>query len=81
MKKTVIVEFWVDVDVDESKFTPEFMDEFSKTFFEADNIDNHIEHIAWLECRQMLEGFVEGYGEIKEFGISASIADMSASIE
>jgi hypothetical protein len=68
----------VEVEVDESKFTPEFMEEFRESFFPFDTIDDHREYLAELYARGGISGFptefIEGYGPAKDFGISLKIA-------
>lgn len=77
MKKAVEVTFVVEVEYDESKFTPEFMAEFRKDFYNFQTVDRHIEHIASLEARGLIGGdrFVEGYGDIDEFIARAEVVD------
>ena len=81
MKKTVGIKQFVDVEVDETKFTPEFMDEFKRNFYPLENIEAHIMHIGQLEARGLLMPFTEGYGEIKDFGISATVTGGEDSME
>lgn len=63
----------VAVTVDESKFTPEFMEEFRGYMFPYFTIDDHREHLAELFARGVLDGwsdeFIEGYGPAKDMGI------------
>jgi len=78
MKKTVDVTFSVEVEVDENKFTDEFMNEFREVFYDFDDINDHIKYFAQLTARGIiLEGdinqFIEGYGDTKEFGIKTKI--------
>ncbi len=74
MKRTVSVEMIVEVEVDETKFTPEFMAEFRKSFFDFDTVEEHIEHLAQLEAREVLSTeFTEGYGPLADFGIKARV--------
>lgn len=69
----------VRVTIDETKFTPEFMEEFRRFFFPYDTIDDHLEHIAQLVARGVVDfdwrgdSFIEGYGHAKEKGISATV--------
>lgn len=74
MKRLVEVTFYVDVEMDETKFTPEFMEEFRKYFFPFDCLDDHACHIAQLAAREVLdEKFTEGYGPLKDMGIKANV--------
>jgi hypothetical protein len=81
MTKNVQVTFDISVTVDKSKFTQEFIDNFAKYFFELESIDQHIEHIAELAAKDRLDEFTEGYGQIKDMGISARINDIVAEVE
>ncbi|MEW8253736.1 MAG: hypothetical protein AB2747_05240 [Candidatus Thiodiazotropha taylori] len=73
MKKTTAITQFVEVEVDETKFTPEFMAEFSKVFYPFETIEEHMLHIGQLEARGMLLPVTEGYGDIKELGIKATV--------
>lgn len=80
MKRYVVTfETEIIVEVDETKFTDEFMEEYRDSFYQFYGIEDHIEHLAELKARGVYElskyipdEFVEGYGPIGEFGISAS---------
>lgn len=72
MKKTVQVTIDVDVTVDESKFTDEWMAEWRTVFYDFHTVDDHIQHIAQLEARGLLSrDFTEGYGPLADMGIEA----------
>jgi hypothetical protein len=74
VKQTVLVTSEVDVTVDETKFTEEWMAEFRKSFYPFFTVQDHIEHLAQLYARGVIDGFdkefVEGYGPLKEMGIT-----------
>ena len=60
------------VTIDETKFTQEFLDEFSSYISSSiDDIETHIEHLAWTFAagRADDDQFIEGYGPAKDFGI------------
>jgi len=62
----------VSVEIDETKFTPDFLEEFSSYISSSiDDIPSHIEHLAWTFAagRADDDQFIEGYGPAKEFGI------------
>lgn len=68
----------VRVTLDESKFTPEFMQEFREGFYSFEDFHEHAEHIAQLVARGIVDlsdpdTFIEGYGEARDMGISAKI--------
>lgn len=81
MKKKASITQFVDVEVDETKFTPEFMEEFKRDFYPFDTIEAHMLHIAQLEARGLLRPLTEGYGDIDEFGIKATVTGGEDSIE
>lgn len=74
MTKTYRVEVvrTVEVTIDETKFTPEFLEEFSEYIgSEIHDIPSHIEHLGWTFAagRADDDQFIEGYGPAKDFGI------------
>jgi len=75
MKKTVLVTQEVEVEIDESKFSPEFMKEFRESFYPFQTMDQHIEHLAQMEARGVIhnDNFIEGYGKPSDMGISIHI--------
>lgn len=77
MKKTIEVKFYVDVEIDEEKFTPGFMENYRKDFYQFNDVSDHMRHIAQLKARELLMPFVEGYGPITEFGIKADVVDVT----
>jgi hypothetical protein len=75
-KRIVEVTYHVEVETDDSKFTPEFMKDFRETIFNFETMDEHAEHLAWLAVRERLdEGFTEGYGPLKDLGIKVTVHD------
>lgn len=73
MKKTYTVETIVTVEVDESKFTPEFLHSFSSAITPLDDVDEHMGSLAEAFAIGQISGypkeFVEGYGELESMGI------------
>lgn len=69
--RTVKVEQVIEVIVDETKFTPEFMAEFRRTMYPFGSVSKHMEHLAQLYARGIADqfSFIEGYGQASEFGI------------
>jgi hypothetical protein len=67
----------VAVTVDKSKFTEEFMEEFRKSFSPFYEIDEHINHLAYLYARGVVDDneFIEGYGEAADMGIKFEFID------
>lgn len=79
----VVVTQTVEVTLDASKFTPEFMAEFNSSISDwGDDLEEHAKHLAWVHASGLedlaaawREPFVEGYGPIAELGISARTTD------
>jgi hypothetical protein len=83
MTKTVQVKIDVEVTVDESKFTDEWLEEFRERFYYFRTIDDHIEHLAQLKARDIFDRyppFIEGYENPINMGISAKIVDAKTEI-
>lgn len=78
--KTVQVTFEVEVTVDEDKFDDYFMAEYADFFYPFTCLDEHMEHIAQMRVRNILEEFTEGYGEIKDLGIVANVKNQDEEI-
>lgn len=72
-KFTVSVEFDVEIELDADKFDEAFMEGFRESFYPFYDLHDHVEHLAQLEARDMLDGFVEGYGPISEMGIKGRV--------
>lgn len=70
-KKTVFVTIEVEVDLDESKFTEQFMQDFRDSFFPIDTIDEHRMHLAQMFARGIYDNgsSIEGYGLTESMGI------------
>lgn len=74
MKRTVVVTFDVDVTVDESKLTEEWLAEWRTSFYNFGTVEDHIRHIGQLAARGMLDSsFTEGYGPLADMGIEATV--------
>lgn len=76
----------VTVSLDETKFTPEFMEGFNSTIFDAGTIEDgaleeHGKHLAQMAARGVIPDFVtarhgefiEGYGPSAEMGIAVRV--------
>jgi len=82
--KTITVEVTetIEVELDETKFTPEFMQEFKECMYVFNSIEDHAKHLAQLEARGFI-GFredVEGYGSLRDMGITFNTIDQCESI-
>jgi len=78
--KTITVEVTntVEVTLDETKFTPEFMKAFSSYMWPAEDIEEHATHLADMHVRGLADWpntFIEGYGPAEKMGISFKITD------
>ena len=49
------------IEIDENVINEEFMEDFSRYFFDARTLEEHAENIAQYRVR-FGEGFIEGYG-------------------
>lgn len=67
----------VKVVLDETKFTPQFLEEFREHLYQFDSIAQHAEHLAQLHARGLVDdfSFIEGYGPAKDMGICFDIVD------
>lgn len=90
MKRTVTVTQTVTVDVKDDVFTQEMLDAFADAFYSFSTVDEHIEHLAQLAARGLLEPsngydnlveFVEGYGPAKAILNSIEIEGVETVIE
>lgn len=67
------VRSWFKVEVDETKFTPEFFAEFSSYMWFMDSVEQAVEHLADLFARGLIRGdkgeFIEGYGDLDAMGV------------
>ena len=76
LEREVNVEQVVKVTVDETKFTPEFMQEFRASQYNFTTLNDHLQHLAQLYARGLADefSFIEGYGPAKEMGIKFEVA-------
>jgi len=74
VEKTFNVIQEVKVQVDESKFTEEYLKVFRECFYDFEDINDHMEHLAQGYARGLWDGnsFIEGYGNAKDMGIQFS---------
>jgi hypothetical protein len=81
MIRQVIVTQIIEVEVDETKFTEAWMEEWRQSYYSFNTVERHIEHIAQLEARSLLnEDFTEGYGPLSEMGIQAKVLEQEQEI-
>lgn len=66
MKKSILVTQLVEVEINESFFSEEFLKEFREVFYNFHTINDHMKHIAQLSARGLIgsgsvpEGYCEG---------------------
>lgn len=65
----------VKVNIDEEKFTSEFMKEFRENFYDFHTLEQHREHLAQLAVRGIVSTpcFIEGYGPSADMGIEIEV--------
>lgn len=85
MKFYVDVTQHIEVTLDETKFTPEMMNDFKRTFYPFIDIDEHAQHIGSLEARGLIhtsdsQCFIEGYGDAEAMGIKAHIQSTESEV-
>jgi len=81
--KIVEVRTYVEVTVDETKFTEKFMEDFRSYMMPYETLDDHIEHLGYMEVIggfTNFDRFLEGYGDIDEMGIKTKVVDTEIQI-
>ncbi len=74
----------ISVEVDESKFTPEFLSAFRESFYDLETLDDHYEFLAELYATGRIEhesDFVEGYGKLSDMGVKLRKIDTEVDSE
>ena len=81
-KKVKVIQHII-VTIDDTKFDENLMKEFWEGFYYFLNFDDHIEHLAQLNARGIVDefSFIEGYGQAKEMGIQFDNDGMEIEIE
>ena len=65
--KEVSIEMSVEVHYNPEKFTDEFMEDFRKTMFPFQTLDDHLKHLAAMYTTgNIVNGKLEGYGDLYE---------------
>ena len=84
--KQVSVTQTVEVTIDETKFTDEWMASFRDVFYNYYSLDDHVGHLAQLEARGLTylphvnNEFIEGYGPAGDMGIKSRVVDTDIEI-
>lgn len=84
--KLVEVRTTVEVAVDDSKFTPEWMRSFRESFYSFHRLDDHLQHLAQLAAREIIyqpqvtNDFIEGYGNANGMGIATRIVSVNSEV-
>lgn len=73
------------VEIDESKFTAEWLADFRKTFYKLNDIVDHVEFLAKLEARGVIhtqdqDCFIEGYGQASDFKLKITKGEMDVDV-
>lgn len=75
----------IEVTLDETKFTEEFMSHFREYFYPFYSVEDHAKHLAQLEAREMIgwrpDDFIEGYGAKDNFGITTKVIDQDEEVQ
>lgn len=61
-KCTVTKETNMEIEIDESIWTPETICAWSKSFYDADDLKGVVEHVARLKSKYEDGEFIEGFG-------------------
>jgi len=75
MKFLITVTQEVEVTLDETKFDEQALEDFRKSFYNFEDIEDHAKHLGQLLARGLIspfefDPFVEGYGPLSSMGIS-----------
>jgi len=79
--KLIEVTQTVQVSIDETKLTPDWMADFRRSFYNYHVVDDHLKHLAHLEAcgvtylPHVNNTFIEGYGNANDLGIRAAVMD------
>ena len=71
-KFTLEVMQQITITLDDEKLNDEFNKAFSESFWDADSLEDHAQHLAHLEACGMISLFVEGYGDLKKMNIKTN---------
>lgn len=82
MKQLVSVQQIIEVEIDESKFTSEFLQEFQENFYPFACVEEHMTHLAQLFAREIADNysFIEGYGQAEDMGIKFKVEDCNVDV-
>lgn len=61
-KCTVTREVTMEIEIDETTWTPEAIRTWSKSFYDADDLLDVVEHVARLKSKYDDGEFIEGFG-------------------
>lgn len=72
--KLILVTHAVKVALDESKFTPEWIEEFESYMYPLGDVEGARRDLARLYLSGIADrDFVEGYGSLKELGVEFTV--------
>jgi len=77
-KFEVTVSTMVIVEIDDEIINGEFNEEFSRYFWEVDDVEDHARYLAEMKAtgRIFSDDFVEGYGTLSDAGIEVTEEDV-----
>jgi hypothetical protein len=84
--KQVEVTQIVEVTIDETKLTPEWMASFRDIFYNYHSVNDHLGHLAQLEARGLTyqphvnNSFIEGYGNANDLGIKIRVVEAEVEV-
>lgn len=61
-KCKVTKETTMEIEIDDSVWTPEAIKEWSKSFYDADNLSEVVQHLARMKSEHEDGEFIEGFG-------------------
>lgn len=61
-KCKVTKETTMEIEIDNSVWTPEAIKEWSKSFYDADNLSEVVQHLARMKSEHEDGEFIEGFG-------------------
>lgn len=73
----------VEVEINDEQIDEQFMSEFREYMYPFVTIDDHARHLAQLKARELIgsDGFVEGYGPLKDLNMSVKIVGHSVDVD
>lgn len=82
MKATVEVTQFITIEVPDSLLTEEFMKNFREYFYDFEDPEEHLKHLAQMYARGVASefSFIEGYGDPQKVGIKFKSEEVLTSL-